>query len=79
MQRGELTPREGGKRSEGEGKCSGGRRGGVGENAGAAGVVRERGCGRTDLLPGSHVPPARNGGGQRRGMAGSEEEENEEE
>lgn len=28
----------------------------------AAGVARERGCGRTDLLPGSHVPPARNRG-----------------
>lgn len=45
----------------------------------AAGVVRERGCGRTDLLPGSHVPPARNGGGQRKGMAGAKEDENEEE
>lgn len=36
---------------------------GVRERGGRAGLLRERGCGRTDLLPGSHVPPARNGRG----------------
>lgn len=41
----------------------------VGENGlQHGGCSRERGCGRTDLLPGSHVPPAREtgrGGGAR--------------
>lgn len=57
----------------------------VGENGlQHGGCSRERGCGRTDLLPGSHVPPARETG-EEAGVQGREtgtgltEEENEEE
>jgi len=70
--------RERGREVSGE-KGRGDRRTGVSEKTGHAGLLREQGCGRTDLLPGSHVPPARNGRVLGRRAAETGEEENEEE